>query len=281
MDFYVLIGLGAAAALAALVLFCSSWFVVEQSEVVIVERLGKFLRVAEAGFHLKAPILDKLTAPISLRLQQQEIKITSKTKDDVTCSVTIQIQFQVIDAKLSWYSLDDEQAQFASFVKDALRTAIPALSVDELFGVGSSSIAARAEQYLESKIGAYGYKLDQTLVTELTIDASVLQAMNNIQAQQRAKLAAAEAAEGAKITTVKAAEAKLDAAKQEALAEVERAKGVAQANEIIGESLKNNEGYLRYLWIIGLQNESNTTVYVPTEAGLPILEAGKRPSNQS
>lgn len=61
-----------------------------------------------------------------------------------------------------------------------------------------------------------------------------------------------------------------------AAAEVERAKGVAEANRIIGESLKNNEGYLRYLWIQGLQDGSSEVIYVPTEASLPILEATRR-----
>lgn len=67
-----------------------------------------------------------------------------------------------------------------------------------------------------------------------------------------------------------------ESAKSLAAAEVERAKGVAKANEIIGNSLKNNEAYLRYLYIQGLQDKDNNIIYVPTEAGLPILEAGKR-----
>ena len=71
------------------------------------------------------------------------------------------------------------------------------------------------------------------------------------------------------------ANAKAEAAVSLAQVEIERAKGVAEANRIIGDSLKNNEGYLRYLWIQGLHHESNTTIYVPTEAGLPILEAGR------
>lgn len=72
------------------------------------------------------------------------------------------------------------------------------------------------------------------------------------------------------------AEAKREAAKALAQIEIERAKGVSEANKIIGESLRNNDGYLRYLWIQGLQSQNNSTIYVPTEAGLPILEAGKR-----
>lgn len=85
----------------------------------------------------------------------------------------------------------------------------------------------------------------------------------------------AQAEQNRKITILEA-EAKLESAKALAAAEVERAKGVAEANRIIGESLKGNESYLRYLWIQNLESGSNSVVYVPTEAGLPILEAGKR-----
>jgi hypothetical protein len=77
-----------------------------------------------------------------------------------------------------------------------------------------------------------------------------------------------------KIETLEA-EAKRDAAKALAEAEVERAKGVAEANSIIGNSLKDNEAYLRYLWIQGVQDSDTERIYIPTEGGMPILEAGK------
>lgn len=83
-------------------------------------------------------------------------------------------------------------------------------------------------------------------------------------------------AEGNRRIAVLEAESKLEAAKSLAAAEVERAKGVAQANEIIGQSLKDNESYLRWLWIENLDKGGNSVIYIPTEAGLPILEAGKR-----
>lgn len=85
----------------------------------------------------------------------------------------------------------------------------------------------------------------------------------------------AQAEQNRKITILEA-EAKLESAKALAAAEVERAKGVAEANRIIGESLKGNEAYLRWQWIQNLENGNNSVIYVPTEAGLPILESGKR-----
>ena len=72
---------------------------------------------------------------------------------------------------------------------------------------------------------------------------------------------------------IKEAEANLESEKLNAQSEVERAKGVAEANEIIGNSLKDNDAYLRYLWIKGLHDGSSEVIYIPTEANLPILEA--------
>lgn len=80
-----------------------------------------------------------------------------------------------------------------------------------------------------------------------------------------------------KQVAVQEAIAKEEAAEHLAKAEVARARGVAQANQIIGDSLRNNESYLKWLYIEGLKERNGIeTIYVPTEAGLPILEAGKR-----
>jgi hypothetical protein len=80
----------------------------------------------------------------------------------------------------------------------------------------------------------------------------------------------------ARVTLAQAeGEAKLVAAKAEGQADIELAKAAAEANKIIGESLKNNEAYLRYIWIKGLQDGNGERIYIPTEAGMPILEAGK------
>lgn len=72
---------------------------------------------------------------------------------------------------------------------------------------------------------------------------------------------------------VREAQAKKDSAVLLAQAEVERARGVAQANKIIGDSLKDNEAYLRYLFVNNLADTKDQVIYIPTEANLPILEA--------
>lgn len=100
--------------------------------------------------------------------------------------------------------------------------------------------------------------------------------MVNVWRQGLAGEAELKRAEFNRQIVVREAEAKKQAASLLADAEIERAKGVAEANRIIGNSLKDNENYLRYLWIHNLEEGSNQVIYVPTEAGLPILEAGKR-----
>lgn len=88
-----------------------------------------------------------------------------------------------------------------------------------------------------------------------------------------AKLAHAQAE---REVQVKDAQGRLEASSLLAKVDVERAKGVAESNKVIGSSLKENEAYLRWLYIEGLKEKTGEVIYVPTEAGLPILEAGKR-----
>ena len=97
----------------------------------------------------------------------------------------------------------------------------------------------------------------------------------NVYAETKSGEAELAKAESTRRTKVLEAQAILDSAQKQADAEVIRATGVAKANQIIGDSLKGNESYLRYLWIDKLDSTKGQIVYVPTEAGLPILEAGR------
>lgn len=93
--------------------------------------------------------------------------------------------------------------------------------------------------------------------------------------QELAGKAQLREAEWSRQVAVEEARARQESAKLDAQAEIERARGIAEANEIIADGLKGNEEYLRYLWIDRVAG-SDSVIYVPTEAGLPILEAGKR-----
>lgn len=109
------------------------------------------------------------------------------------------------------------------------------------------------------------------------------QRMKNAEANGKAQLLEAESSKKIQIEDAKGlsesselkAKSMINIAKAEAQAEIERAKGVAEANRIIGESLKGNGEYLRYLQIDAIKNSKGDKVYIPTEAGLPIIEAKK------
>lgn len=103
----------------------------------------------------------------------------------------------------------------------------------------------------------------------------VIEPNYNVWKQQKEGEALLAHAQSAKEVAVAEARAKNESAVLLAEAEVSRAHGVAKANEIIGNSLKNNQDYLRYLFIMGLENKNMSVIYVPTEANLPILEANR------
>ena len=123
-------------------------------------------------------------------------------------------------------------------------------------------------------------------VTAITIVAAVILALviifmaalplYGVWSQELSGKATLKEAEWSRQVLVEEAVANLEAEKLNAQSEVERAKGVAEANKIIGDSLRENEAYLRYLWIKGLHDGSSETIYIPTEANLPILEAGRK-----
>lgn len=98
----------------------------------------------------------------------------------------------------------------------------------------------------------------------------------NVWSSAKAGEAELRHAEFSRQVATQEAHAKMESSKMLAQAEIERAKGVAEANRIIGQSLHENEAYLRYLWITSLDHSQHETIYVPTEAGLPILEAGRK-----
>ena len=99
----------------------------------------------------------------------------------------------------------------------------------------------------------------------------------NVYRQRLGGQAQLQHAESSRKIAIREAEAKRDSAAMLAEAEVARARGVAEANKIIGDSLKDNDAYLRYLWIENLDSGNGERIYIPTEAGLPILEARPRP----
>ena len=110
----------------------------------------------------------------------------------------------------------------------------------------------------------------------LTIVLAAFPPIYNVWSREMSGKATLREAQWNRQVTIEEAKANLESEKLNALSEIERAKGVSEANAIIGESLKNNEAYLRYLWVKGLTDGSSEVIYVPTEANLPLLEATRK-----
>src|SRR5690606_1558793 len=125
----VLVVLAIVAALLFGGLRTSVMFTVHTQQAAIVKRVGKLIPVAQAGMNMKTPILDTITMPVSLRVQQLEVNIESKTKDNVFVTMRVAVQYrireeQVVDA---YYKLSNPEAQIRSYVFDTVRSALSSL----------------------------------------------------------------------------------------------------------------------------------------------------------
>jgi regulator of protease activity HflC (stomatin/prohibitin superfamily) len=189
----------------------SIMFTVHTQENVIVERFGKFKRVATPGLNIKAPFIDSTTRPISLRIQQLEVNIESKTKDNVFVTVPVAVQYvikedQVVDA---YYRLSNPENQIRSYVFDTVRSALSGLELDEAFE-SKDDIARSVENTLSERMREFGFNIVNTLVQDISPDQRVRDSMNSINAAQRDRVAAQSLAEADKIKRVTQAEAEAE-----------------------------------------------------------------------
>src|SRR5690606_27976227 len=106
-----------------LIIFFSSFFVVKQQTSVIVERFGRFLSIRNSGLQLKIPIFDRIAGRVNLRIQQLDVIIETKTKDNVFVKLKVSVQFKVIQEKVyeAFYKLEYPHDQITSYVFDVVR----------------------------------------------------------------------------------------------------------------------------------------------------------------
>lgn len=178
----------------------------------MIERFGKFHGLARAGFTCLFYPMDAVAGTVSLRVQQLDVTTETKTKDDVTITLTVAVQYQAIPDKVydTFYKLSNAQFQIQAYVEDVVRSTLPRMDLDDAFEA-KEDVAQAVKSALEKIMHEYGYQIMQALVTDLTPDAKVRNAMNEINASKRNKEAAREKAEGDKVLLVKAAEADAEA----------------------------------------------------------------------
>ena len=190
----------------------SMLYVVRQQSVAIVERFGRYQKIATSGIHMRLPFgIDKIAARIQLRLLQSEIVVETKTKDNVFVMMNVATQYRVNEQNVTdaYYKLMRPEAQIKSYIEDALRSSVPKLTLDELCEK-KDEIALEVQHQVAEEMTTYGYIIVKTLITKVEPDAEVKQSMNEINAAQRKRVAAQELAEADKIKIVTAAEAEAE-----------------------------------------------------------------------
>jgi regulator of protease activity HflC (stomatin/prohibitin superfamily) len=211
-------------AIVVLLTIINAAFSVRTQTAVIVEKFGKFNRVAAPGLNFKLPFVET-TRTISLVTYQLEGSIETKTQDNVFVQLPVKVQYRVIDTPESirnaFYKLATPQAQIESYLYNILLGHIPDTTLDQIF-LTQPAIAQRATAELSAEMKDFGYEIVKVLITDIIPDVGVKTAMNRINAETRN--AAANKAQGDAEYILKVRQAEADA-------EVKRLEGVGIAQE--------------------------------------------------
>jgi regulator of protease activity HflC (stomatin/prohibitin superfamily) len=239
-----------------LILLLASFFVVKQQTVVIIERFGKFNSIRRPGLQLKIPMIDKKAGKMSMRIQQLDVQIETKTKDDVFVILQVSVQFQVLQSKAyeAFYKLENPHSQITSFVFDTVRAEVPKLRIDDVFE-RKDDIAIAVKRELKEYMSEYGYDIIKTLVTDIEPDRSVKEAMNRINAAEREKLAAEYEAEADRIRIVAKAKAEAESKKLQG-------QGIADQRREIARGLEESVEVLNG---VGINSQEASALIVITQ----------------
>src|ERR1700728_932527 len=212
----------------------SGFFEVMTAEAAVIQRMGKFQRVATAGINFKLPWLDQIAGRIDLRVQQLALDVETKTKDNVFVKIPVSVQYHVIPDHVyeAFYKLANPKQQISSYVFNVILGHVPKMNLDDAF-LQQSDIAVAIKEGLDDVMRTYGYAIDQALVTDIEPDEKVKAAMNDINAAQREQVAATARGEAEKILKVKQAEA-------EAQSKALQGQGIANQRKAIIEGLKES-----------------------------------------
>ncbi|MDC0100205.1 MAG: SPFH domain-containing protein [Crocinitomicaceae bacterium] len=199
-------------AFIALLLIFKAVIMVREQSAYIIERFGKFNRTAHSGLGFIIPFVDRKAAAVNLRVQQLDVTIETKTKDDVFVNLQVSVQYSVVRTmvKEAYYSLENPKNQISSYVFDDVRAEVPKLDLDDVFAK-KDDIANAVQKNIAQSMDKYGYSIVKALITDIDPDHKVKESMNRINAAKREREAALEEAEAGKIRIVKEAEAEAEA----------------------------------------------------------------------
>ncbi|MBA6156736.1 SPFH domain-containing protein [Tenacibaculum sp. S7007] len=239
-----------------IIILLSSFFIVKQQTAAIIERFGRFHSIRQSGLHLKIPLVDRIAGKLSLKIQQLDVIIETKTLDDVFVKLKVSVQYKVIKDKVydAFYKLDYPHDQITSYVFDVVRAEVPKMKLDDVF-VKKDDIAIAVKSELNDAMMTYGYDIIKTLVTDIDPDAQVKEAMNRINASEREKIAAQFEGDAQRILIV-------ERAKAEAESKRLQGQGIADQRREIARGLEESVEVLNK---VGINSQEASALIVVTQ----------------
>lgn len=249
MEFYIIL-------VVALFIFLSSFFTVKQQTSVIIERFGRFNSIRNSGLQLKIPVIDRIAGRVNLRIQQLDVVIETKTKDNVFVKLKVSVQFKVLQDKVyeAFYKLEYPHDQITSYVFDVVRAEVPKLKLDDVFE-RKDDIAIAVKRELNDAMLTYGYDIINTLITDIDPDIQVKNAMNRINAADREKTAAEYEAEAGRIRIVAKAKAEAESKRLQG-------QGIADQRREIARGLVESVDVLNR---VGINSQEASALIVVTQ----------------
>ena len=216
---------------AAVVFRYGAIVITSQQTVKIIERLGKFHRVAQPGLSFRIPVMDRVVATMDLRVQSLDAVLETKTLDNVFVNALVSTQYRIDPEQTTraYYELSEPEKQIQAYIADAIRSAIPQMDLDEAFEK-KDDIARRVQTNLAERMRDFGIIIINTLITGIDPARDVKEAMNNINAAQRQRVAAQELAEADRIKVVTRAQGEAERQKLEGI-------GIADQRQAIVDGL--------------------------------------------
>ena len=244
------------AIMIGVVLILLTFFVVKQQTAAVIERFGKFQSVRNSGLQLKIPLVDRISGKLSLKIQQLDVIVETKTLDDVFVKLKVSVQYVVIRDKVyeAFYRLEYPHEQITSYVFDVVRAEVPKMKLDDVF-VKKDDIAIAVKTELQDAMLDYGYDIIKTLVTDIDPDSQVKAAMNRINAAEREKIAAQFEGDAARILMV-------EKAKAEAESKRLQGQGIADQRREIARGLEESVEVLNK---VGINSQEASALIVVTQ----------------
>lgn len=248
----------------------SGLFTVKQQTAAIVQRFGKFHSVRQAGLQFKIPFVDTIAGRITMKIQQLDVPVETKTKDDVFVSIKVSVQYLIMPESIydAFYKLQNPYEQMSSYIFDVVRAEVPKMKLDDVFE-RKDDIAIAIKRELDEAMNTYGYFIVKALVTDIDPAAEVKQAMNHINSAERKKIAAEYEGEAEKIRIVAKARAEAESKRLQG-------QGIADQRREIARGLVESVGVLNQ---VGINSQEASALIVITQHYDTLHSVGENANN--